>query len=462
MANLNDLDDVTISNPKAGDVVKYTAQGWTNASDSTGTPPGGNPCGDLDHYTRDDKQETITEPWHWDVQQSEEGIDITNPEGVGEILGDRVRFTNDKGAASYRVMPDGNARLLSTNILSFGDDQVQTPVTLAQLVASGSGGGGGTNVGDPSTFISGEFTFNDSTDPYSQSLNDWLNFTGGSGQDARFLNYAISDDLAITLPEWATGAVVIYTQADWWRFSDNISQHELYGTGTPVVFRQYFSHRVEVLGAEFVVGNLDPSTPKTWMANLCCTNVTTPITDGVIADGARLAFAETTNYQVLKLPTPVVDRTIQFKQVVDFLGGGWQRFTNATGKMIVIPIIYDAFNIQTFNSKSANTYVGSTPEEYQEILDEIFPPYSSDDVILKESAELKQGIVYALNVCNDALAENPGDSTIEGIRSNLFALKTETSLSFAKARYKVLVGELAAAVAWKFDWEPAGYSLIGG
>ena len=52
MANLNDLDDVTISNPKVGEVVKYTATGWQNAADATGSPVGGNPCGDMDGYTR--------------------------------------------------------------------------------------------------------------------------------------------------------------------------------------------------------------------------------------------------------------------------------------------------------------------------------------------------------------------------------------------------------------------------
>ena len=31
MSNLNDLDDVTISEPLAGDVIKYTADGWVNA-----------------------------------------------------------------------------------------------------------------------------------------------------------------------------------------------------------------------------------------------------------------------------------------------------------------------------------------------------------------------------------------------------------------------------------------------
>ena len=67
MAKLNDLEDVTISNPKAGDVVKYTATGWTNAADATGSAPGGNPCGNLDDYTHKDKPATITEPWTWET-----------------------------------------------------------------------------------------------------------------------------------------------------------------------------------------------------------------------------------------------------------------------------------------------------------------------------------------------------------------------------------------------------------
>ena len=47
MAKLNDLEDVTISNPKVGDVVKYSATGWVNGADATGTPTGVTPVGTL-------------------------------------------------------------------------------------------------------------------------------------------------------------------------------------------------------------------------------------------------------------------------------------------------------------------------------------------------------------------------------------------------------------------------------
>ena len=68
MAKLNDLEDVTISNPKAGDVVKYTATGWVNGADVTGTPPGGNACGNLDGFpSENDSEETITKTWTWEV-----------------------------------------------------------------------------------------------------------------------------------------------------------------------------------------------------------------------------------------------------------------------------------------------------------------------------------------------------------------------------------------------------------
>ena len=73
---------------------------------------------------------------------------------------------------------------------------------------------------------------------------------------------------------------------------------------------------------------------------------------------------------------------------------------------------------------------------------------------------MKSAIVNTLNVCNDHLALNPGDAEVERIRAELGALNTESSISFAEAKYKVLMGELSVATDWKFDWEPAGYSWV--
>ena len=108
MAKLNDLEDVTISNPKAGDVVKYTATGWTNAADATGSAPGGNPCGNLDDYTHKDKPATITEPWTWETDDKC-GVIVKNQDGVNQldeyarVCPGRVEVGNKNGNAELKT-----------------------------------------------------------------------------------------------------------------------------------------------------------------------------------------------------------------------------------------------------------------------------------------------------------------------------------------------------------------------
>ena len=153
MAKFEDLEDVTISNPKAGDVVKYTATGWVNGADATGTPPGGNPCGNMDGYTRDDRQETITEMWKWEVDTDGDcGIRVENEDGVNnldeyaELCPGRVVVGNNLGRGELKARDLGRTRLSSSEILFFQDKENPSGVTLSELVAccdTGPGDGGG-------------------------------------------------------------------------------------------------------------------------------------------------------------------------------------------------------------------------------------------------------------------------------------------------------------------------------
>ena len=158
MANLNDLDDVTISNPKVGDVVKYTAQGWANGADATGGGTGGNPCGSMDDFTQTDVKQTITEPWTWSIEDGEYGVKVEHQAGVNNLneysalYPGRVVVGNKNGSAELKTFDGGNTRLSALgDQLSFYDINNPEGVTLAELVAccdtDGSGGGGrsGTN-----------------------------------------------------------------------------------------------------------------------------------------------------------------------------------------------------------------------------------------------------------------------------------------------------------------------------
>ena len=153
MANLNDLDDVTISNPKVGDVVKYTAQGWANGADATGSGPGGNPCGSMDDYTQTDVAQTITEPWTWSIEDGEY-IRVEHQDGVnnlGEftnVYPGRLLVGNKNGSVELKAYDGGNSRLTAfQDQLEFYDVNNPDGVTLSELVAccdtDGSGGGSG-------------------------------------------------------------------------------------------------------------------------------------------------------------------------------------------------------------------------------------------------------------------------------------------------------------------------------
>ena len=138
MAKLNDLEDVTISNPKAGDVVKYTATGWTNAADATGSAPGGNPCGNMDGFLRRDVNEDITGTFTWTGPDGVSKIIVESPTETTELTGGSV-ILKDKASGEIGKIAitndDNNLILRSNNTLQFVDSTLTEPVTLAELVA---------------------------------------------------------------------------------------------------------------------------------------------------------------------------------------------------------------------------------------------------------------------------------------------------------------------------------------
>ena len=153
MAKFEDLEDVTIGNPKAGDVVKYTATGWVNGADATGTPPGGNACGSLDGNFRPDKSTTITEPWTWEVGDAKCGVIVEHSDGVNNLdefsrlCPGRVEVGNKNGRGELKTFDGGNTRLSAFDSqLSFYDMNNPSGVTLSELVAccDTDAGGGGT------------------------------------------------------------------------------------------------------------------------------------------------------------------------------------------------------------------------------------------------------------------------------------------------------------------------------
>lgn len=149
MAKLNDLEDVTIDNPRVGDVVKYTATGWVNGADATGTPPGGNACGGNDDFLRRNIDEEITGTFTWQGEDGESKVIVESPTETTQLTGGSIIFTDKDSGESGRIQitnADNDLILRSNNTLQFSDSSTTEPVSLAELVACCDGGGSGSGV----------------------------------------------------------------------------------------------------------------------------------------------------------------------------------------------------------------------------------------------------------------------------------------------------------------------------
>jgi len=119
--------------------------------------PTNNACGDLDDYTRRDRQETITEPWTWEVDENECGVTVEHQDGVNQleqyskVCPEHLITGNTSGRVELKVLDTGKSRLQAfENQLEFVDINNPGGVSLAELVAccdGGSGGGGGSSSG---------------------------------------------------------------------------------------------------------------------------------------------------------------------------------------------------------------------------------------------------------------------------------------------------------------------------
>ena len=145
MAKFEDLEDVTIENPTAGDVVKYTATGWVNGKDIGGGGPSG--C-DPGNTPQKDRAETITEPWTWQVDDNQCGITVETAPGVdgleqyAQVCPSRLVTGNKFGRMQMKTFDGGNSRITAfENQLEFADAQNES-VTLSELVDCCNSGSG--------------------------------------------------------------------------------------------------------------------------------------------------------------------------------------------------------------------------------------------------------------------------------------------------------------------------------
>ncbi len=230
MTTLNELTDVTISDPKAAQVLKYTAEGWVNAADATGGAAGGNPCGDNDGSLKSDVAETITEPWTWSIEDGEyvrfEHQDgVNNLDEFTNVYPGRLLVGNKNGSVELKAYDGGNSRLTAfQDQLEFYDVNNPEGVTLSELVAccDGEGGGGGSGGVSTNTAVMVNFpaagVYTHEQNQFAQSAWTPAQEGGDDPFTDRWYNRSFYDifdadnnSQVVTLPPGANAAVILGT-----------------------------------------------------------------------------------------------------------------------------------------------------------------------------------------------------------------------------------------------------------
>jgi hypothetical protein len=378
MAKLNDLEDVSISNPKVGDVVKYTATGWQNAADATSTPVGGNPCGDLDGYTENDKEETITEPWTWeDAGCPSITVKDTNLNEKAEICADRFVISDGNGKTGLFKTQNQNGEIeirVNGGRLQFRDDQVTPPVSLAELVAGASGGDKNVAFAPITLQFEVDEAASVKDNTYDWSLNadgktatfsytDWGVYYAADNPALpnRAFNVLTAVPRSVTMPPGANGAIVLM---------QNIVTMGVPGSpGLSALGSQRalaVSHRVGVQNATFPIHGYTGY----------------GIAHKAIVDLPGNASSVIEHYRTTKsfLKADVINfpnnAVVTFSPRVDILKGGRGEFTTSAGRLIILPFYSDtpdAFNIPDVFSDDAGFYY-TTEDDLNDIYDEITPP----------------------------------------------------------------------------------------
>lgn len=479
MANLNDLDDVTISDPKVGDVVKYTASGWQNGADATGTPAGGNPCGNLDGYTQSDKEETITEPWTWEnaecpaiTVKSTEGIDAGDS---AEICPNAFIVRSDTGLEGRLKSRgvDGEIELrVNGGQLYFRDDVVSPPVRLAELVAGGTGGASETFKPIVMQFEVDE-ALSDKTGTADWQLvnsqratfsykSDWAtNFPNG-----RAFNVLTATPRQVAMPPGANGAIVLYQNIVELGVSGDPNLNPL-GSQRALCI----SHRLGISNATFPISDItgDPNYIKTGFGIAHKDIISIPGSSQSVVDNYR-STKSFNKYDLINFPSNAV---LTFEPRVDILKGGRGEFTTNAGRVLIFPFYSDSpadYSTLDFNS-NADFYF-TDESDLNDIYDQISAPETPAETANtagNEYRDLLRRIIVSLESRKsyppdggasvsefDAqiqaawqLADNSTLQTLDEFKAALDVYYTEIS----KEKYGV-------AVLFKFELE-AGNTLRG-
>ena len=427
MAQLNDLEDVTISNPKVGDVVKYTATGWQNGADATGTPPGGNPCGELDDFLRRDIDEEITGTYTWTGEDGVSKIIVESPTETTQLTGGSVILTDRATGESGRLVitNDTNDTLLRSNQqLYFKDSTLTSPVSLAELVAccdDGDDGGGDTgsvagfapimhdfnidlaagqalaaqNKGSvDSVFYGWDKKPDGTTDDVGKGLRvtypiSWAQKSSGSGG---IQSVMVSEEKQIAMPAGATGAILMFQGSVSHRSTTaDKSSHSACHTAHRLIVNE---------GATFVDINQNANPRNDYFGTLVRNVI---YLNGAAQNEIRSFVDSWCKFDMIEFPAGA---NVTFSTRMDVQKGGRNDIRVRSGRLLILPFAKKE-NSVIFDLEGFGGDFRGAEEDLQEILDFYSPPLTPAEESVQLGRDLREQMRHAISALDSRKLHPP-------------------------------------------------------
>lgn len=437
MAKFNDLDDVTISDPKVGDVVKYTAQGWQNGADATGTAPGGNPCGEMDGVLYEDSAATITQAWVWeDAGCPSIQVKDTASNSQSNLCAHQITLNNTNGLEGKFQATDKVSLAVNGGELYFRDDVVSTPIRLAELVASEATTSFSPIVLDlkidvaacnTANSISSEVTDTSFTVGYDSTFTSSFASEGGRAYGAMT---GVTE--TITMPNGANAAVV---------FMQNKVEFAVPGapglqaTGSERALCS--SHRLNIANATFPNDPLLPGITKTGYGVAHKSVVTVP---GNIPS-QLLNYRNTEGINKFDTIRFSNNASVSFTHRMDIPRGGRGQFTTGPGRLLIIPFYQDP-SVSVTATGDTELFYYSSDNDLANIYDIISPIQTPEEEAINTGDEYRNLLIRIIN----ALESRKNNPPTNGATLTEFNAQVTEGWSIADSTVLQTLDEFEAAL----------------
>lgn len=353
MANLNDLDDVIISDPQTNDVIKYTADGsWKNAPEINLAPPGGNACGNNDNSGDGgsvDGPQTLNDKWTWNNAGCP-SIEVKDSTSSTQICPEKTSIIRGSSRLRTEVRSDGTSQISSTGgQLYFNDSNTPNAVSLSALLAGGSGAGNSNGTFIP-IIIQFELDPNNSqiTNQSFREVNAYQQVYFGypSGWSTNLFQNAPhrardvlkSYRTPVTMPDGANAAIIC------WQGRTEFGVHDTNGLGADRSDRALaLSHRLDVDYCTFPIGQNqgeatgEPGDFKRSISNSAKAVLNIPNNGTDVVN----SYKHTDGWAKWDLITFTNNRQLVLTARCDVMKGGRGTFKTNCGRAVIYPFYLD-------------------------------------------------------------------------------------------------------------------------